>query len=75
MSNSSGTLTDITTRLNPLAPITLNGGGIAFFGRANSLSSQSIGPVTLGQGLSFLSSAEQSNLGVVSGATLTLASL
>ena len=75
MSNSGGTLTDSTTRLNPSAPITLNGGQVALFGRANALSSQSIGTVTLNQGQSFLSSAEQSNQSIVGTATLTLASL
>ncbi len=74
MSSSQGTLTDSPTRLNA-APITLNGGAITLFGRANALSSQSVGAVTLAQGLSFLSAAEQSNSGVVSTATLTLASL
>jgi hypothetical protein len=75
MSNSSGTLTDSTARLNSSAPITLNGGAIAFYGRANSLSSQAIGAVTLNQGVSVISSAEQSNFGTNSSATLTLASL
>ena len=75
-SSSQSTLTDSISRVNTGATISLNGGALTLFGRASSLSSQSVGAVTLNQGQSFISSAEQSNNSTpVDGAALTLLSL
>lgn len=76
LNNTSTTRTDSDSRLDASTPIELNGGGLHFFGRVASLSSQSVGQVTLTQGLSFISAVNQSNLGQLPcAATLALAGL
>ena len=76
LNNGTASLTDSSSRLSNSAAITMNGGGLDFIGRAGSYSNQAVGAVTLTQGVSVISAADQSN--VVTGpdsATLTLASL
>ncbi|MEA3209118.1 MAG: hypothetical protein QOE70_2175 [Chthoniobacter sp.] len=74
--NNTASLIDSSTRLNPLAPLNLSGGGFNYYGRGGVFSTQSVGPVTLVQGTSIISASNQSNLSAApDGATLTLASL
>ncbi|MEA3213309.1 MAG: hypothetical protein QOE70_6366 [Chthoniobacter sp.] len=75
-SNAGSSASDSATRVNPLTPITLSGGGFNYYGRASTLSAESIGPVALERGTSIISSTMQTNFGVApDSATLTLASL
>ncbi|MEA3209273.1 MAG: hypothetical protein QOE70_2330 [Chthoniobacter sp.] len=69
-------LADSTDRVNDAAVITLNGGAVNFFGRALAFSTETLGPVTLAQGTSTITSANGNNVsGAIHGATLTLSSL
>ncbi len=63
LNNSSVTLTDSSSRINPSAPITLNGGSFDFLGRTASASNESFGALTVNSGLSIVSSTNQSNIG------------
>ncbi len=70
-------LSDLSTRLNSAAPITLNGGAIQYNGRIATLSTETLGAVTLASGVSLISAANGSNTTAnnYEGATLVLTSL
>ena len=65
--------TDMPDRVNDSAGITLRGGALTFLGRSQTVSSETVGAVTLDQGLSTIT-ALAGGIGV-SSADLTLASL
>ena len=70
--NNTGTM-DMTGRVNSAAPIISLGGQIVYDGRAQTNSADSVGPVTVGAGLTTLQSV-QGGTGVNS-ATLTIGGL
>jgi autotransporter-associated beta strand protein len=64
---------NLTDRINPNAPITLIGGQIVFDGRAQTQSTETLGAVTIGSGLSSLQSVVGGT--GINSADLTLTSL
>ncbi len=76
LDNTTGTLTDSSSRINASAGITLNGGSFNFVGRAASPSNETFNGLTLASGNSIVSTTDQSNIGnPTSSATITFASL
>ena len=72
LTNNTG-LTDISARVNPSAPVSLSGGTITYTGRQQTASAETLGAVTLTQGLSTIT-VTAGGTGVNS-ADLTLTSL
>ncbi|MEA3210849.1 MAG: fibronectin-binding autotransporter adhesin [Chthoniobacter sp.] len=69
-------LAENNNRVRDAAPITMNGGTITLSGRAGSLTTETVGAVTLNQGTSTFTAADGSNAPYgVKGAALTLTSL
>ncbi len=75
-SNNANSMFDLPDRIPNATPITLNGGSFNYYGRGGVLSTETIGAVTLNQGLNVLSATNESNnASGISGATLTITSL
>lgn len=76
LNNSSGTLTDSSSRLPANVAITMNGGGFNLYGRAASYSNQTVGSINAQSGINVISAASQSNGGTgPDSAALTITSL
>jgi autotransporter-associated beta strand protein len=74
-SNNASSMFDIS-RLSASTPISMSGGGLGYYGRGGAFSTQSVGAITLAQGLNIISSTDQSNnAGNPDSATLNVTSL
>ena len=71
--DNAGGLGDLADRIKDSATISLRGGTLAFLGRAQTASTETVGAVTLNRGLSFITSAAGGT--GINSAELTLASL
>ncbi len=77
LSIDNARLSGNTDRVPNGTPITINGGALDFYGRTETLSTETVGVVTVNQGTAIISSAEHTNgaSGTLVSADLTLSGL